>query len=307
MKRILFSLTAVAAGIGLGLVPEVTHAQFMTNAVRMMTGGQLVENFAGGTGPLALRNLTMYIVTRVATLVSIAAVYIIVRSGLRLINSQEEDKLNKARQTIAASVVAIILGYLTPRIVDAIYGGITVGNPGATGGTILEGGVGIGAGILASEIYGVIRWVTVLVAPISIVVIVFSALRAIVTLGSEEATGQLRRSVLGVASGILLLVMTEAIKATFGLVDGFPPGNPTTVPLILRVMQIIQSILLFMALGATAMIIYGGILMILNLGNEEQYGKGKKLIGRVLLGLVIIFFSILIVRFGIGLVLPVAP
>ncbi len=286
------------------LVSEAAHAQIISEAVRTVTGGQIAGDLAAGTGGTLLNALVVRVVTAIMTLVTIAALFIFVRAGIKLINSEEEDKLSKAKKTMASSIVAVVLAYLGPSLVGAFYG--TSEQVGLEGGTVLEtpGGVAVGAALLSEELLGIMRWATVLVAPLAILIIVVGALRAVASFGKDDAVAQLRRAVFGVIGGIVILTSTEAIKAVFGLSTGFPPGIPSTAPILLRGIFIVNALLLYLALGAAVMVVYAGMLMILNYGNDDQYTKAKGLLIRVALGLSVVFVSYVLVQFIIGIMAP---
>ncbi|MBI5156081.1 hypothetical protein HZA45_02275, partial [Candidatus Peregrinibacteria bacterium] len=136
--------------IGSLLIPSA-HAQLVSAGARMVAG-PLVASFAGGTGVIAFNNLAFFFLTRVWLIASIVALYNIVRAGIKLINSGEEDKLTKARDTIAISLVAVMALYLAPKLVEAIF---SAGGP--TGVFSSQAGVVAGATVFAIEIYGIIR------------------------------------------------------------------------------------------------------------------------------------------------------
>jgi len=71
---------------------------------------------------------------------------------------------------------------------------------------------------------------------------------------------------------------------------GLASGNPFQVFL-----GVIRTILTYMGLVAVCTIVIAGIYMIISLGNDEQYEKGKKIIKYTLIGLIVILFSRMIV------------
>lgn len=71
---------------------------------------------------------------------------------------------------------------------------------------------------------------------------------------------------------------------------GLARGNPFLV-----LLSVVRTILSFMGLVAVCTIVIAGIYMIISLGNDEQYEKGKKIIKYTLIGLIVILFSRMIV------------
>lgn len=279
------------------LLPRSANAQWLstfTNAV----SGPLQPYFGVGSGPWALNNIAIFLVTQLSNLTYIAALYMVVRSGIKLINSQEEDKLSKAKRAIGASLVAVMLAYLTPRLVEAIY------TAGGIGGVALNPAAATaGAFILSNEVYGLIRWVLVIVAPLTIGVIVVTGLLAIAHFGSDEGVKKMRQATIGAITGILILMAGQAIKATFGVPDFGTPGAPSTLPIVARTVEILNQLLLLTTIAAAAMLLYAGVQLILNFGNEEGYSKAKTLLVRVVVGLVIMLISYLLSSFVMGLII----
>lgn len=285
-------------------VPAAAAAQPLSNVIDQVAGGQLRTNFGAGMGAVFFTTMAITLVTQLSTLFYLAGTFAIIRAGLMLVNSQEEDKLEKAKKTIASAVVAMMLLYLTPRLVDAFYGGITVGNPSVVGGTVLEGYVPAGAAILTMEINGIMNWATVLVVPLCILMIAVSCFRAVSAFGGEDGVQKIRQGVIGVASGLLLFVCHQAVRAAIGVTDGGVATTANPMPIILRGIQVVENVLLMLAVAATAVIIYAGVIMVLNMGNEEVYSKSKTIIGRVMAGLAVIVLNYVIARLayeiGIG-------
>lgn len=64
--------------------------------------------------------------------------------------------------------------------------------------------------------------------------------------------------------------------------------------------RIVDFILLFLGLIAVIMIIYGGFLYVTSAGNEENVGKGKKILIYAAIGIVIILISFALVNTLLG-------
>jgi hypothetical protein len=68
---------------------------------------------------------------------------------------------------------------------------------------------------------------------------------------------------------------------------------------LLAISRLIQAILGLGAFAATIVLIWAGLLMILNLGKEDQYTRAKTLVIRVAIGLIVILVSLAVVQFVI--------
>lgn len=271
-----------------GLVPTA-HAQL--SEVANFVGNGLMSGFfgdgEGGGGANAYTGIAGFILERSKLIVWIFAVLLLVRSGLKLIYGQSEERFEEAKRAVANGLMAVVLVYLTSSLVNAFIRSGGSWNPET------------GSSIFTTEMLGIVRWVQVLVAVLAIAMIVAAVFAAMFSVGADDATGRIRRAVFGAAAGIIILGLDVAFRATFGLAYYAIPAGPSPFPIIVRALIIISYILGFMALIAVIVVIYAGIMMILSLGNEEQFSKMKSLILRALLGLFVILTSYIIVGFVI--------
>lgn len=284
-------LLALGAGICIGLlIPAESLAQNLSGIANTVSGG--LPSFGGGAR--AIVDMVSLIIKQLTVLVDVVATLMIVAAGLKLIYRAADDQMEAAKRTIAGSAVAVMLVHLTPRFVDAFYG-----QSGAEGATVFEGNVSGGAGVLSGEVLGIVAWAEVIVATAAVLTIIISGLKAIVNYGDESGVQQLYRTVFAVVAGILLVVLKRIIVATFGLpTNGIGlPGSPNISRAIAKGVDIVEGLLLFTALIAVAVIVYGGITMILSIGKEDQFGNAKNLVIRVAIGLIVILVSLMLVQF----------
>lgn len=269
-------------------VIETAHAQSLSGVANAVSNG-LVPFFTGdgegGGGGDAYAGIAGYLLERSWLIVGAFALLLLVRSGLKLIYGQSEEKFEEAKRAIANGLMAVVLLFLTSQIVNAF---IRVGgswNPEA------------GSAILTFELLGIVRWVEVLVVVLAIVMIVIAVFSAMLSIGSDDGPERIRRAVFGVGIGILILALDYTFRMTFGLEYYAVPGTPSPFPIITRILAVIGFILGFMALVAVIIVIYAGIRIVLSLGNEEEFRNMRSLIFRALLGLFVILVSFVIVRF----------
>lgn len=272
------------------LVPTA-HAQLSEVATFVSNG--LLPNFSGiglyegGGGAMAYAGIAGFLLQQVKNIVWIFAVLLVVRSGIKLIYGQSEERFEEAKRALANGLMAMVLIFLTSSLVDAF---IRVGGSWEPYG---------GSSIFTTEMLGIVRWVEVLVAVIAVAMIVIAVFAAMFSVGTDDALTRIRRAVFGAAAGILILGIDVAFRATFGLAYFAIPGGPSPFPIIVRALIIISYILGFMALIAVIIVIYAGIMMILSLGNEDTFKASRSLIFRALLGLFVILTSYIIVGFVI--------
>ena len=136
-----------------------------------------------------------------------------------------------------------------------------------------------------------------LVGTLAVTIIIVSGILAVTSYGKEEGGTQFKRTVGAVIFGVFLIAVKQVILDTFGLVaEADPLGMPTIDPVIQKIVQIVSSLLAFTASLAAVVIVYAGILMILNFGNEEQYTKAKGVLVRACIGLLAIGVSYAVIR-----------
>lgn len=270
------------AGIHLILQPLSAHAGIISDTANSVSNG-LVSSFTAG-GLTGFSGIAEFMRGRILLIIAPIAIFLVVRAGLRLINSQDDDKLSKAKSTIGSTCVGIMFAAISDRLVMAFY---------APGGTWNRGTSSTGANILTTEILGIINWSTVFIAVLGALIIIVSGLKTVSSFGNED-TGLIKRSVSGVVTGILVITTSGAIKLAIGLVPGVSAVLPTgsnPAPAITRGVGIILTLLGFTSLIAFGIVVYAGMMMVLNWGNEDNYSKGKSLIYRALAGLAIMLLS----------------
>lgn len=269
------------------------YAQGIINTIDAIDGAGPVPN-------ATLPGIALFLRERMLLLVSVIAVFLLVRAGIKLIQSQEDDKLTKAKRTIAGTAIGIMLAHLSVRLVEIFYGLV----PLSTGGVLNPTA---SVSMLSFEIAGIIRWVETLIGVLGILMIVVSGIRAISGFGKEDGLKNVKETVIGTVTGIFFIIISGAIKLTFGLpTDPVPggPQNPTATPIILRIGDIMNNALDFLAIVAVAVVLYAGFQMIISMGDEEQYKKGRTLIFRALVGLAVILLSNTFITFLIDILTP---
>lgn len=272
-----------------GLVERAHAQQSLSDVANFVSSGLMAGFNYVQSGAYNYVGITEFLLERSWLIVPIFGVLLLVRSGLKLIYGQSEDKFEEAKRAIANGLMAMVLTYLTARIVGAFVGASETAGAAAAGASIFD-----------EEMRGIVRWVATLVAVLAIGMIVAAVFTGIMSMGSEEALPKIRRAIFGAAAGILIIIFTGVFLATFDLafVEPADEGNsPNPFAAIQGVLNVIAAILLFMALIAVCVVIYAGIMMILSLGDEEQFKKQRSLIIRALIGLFVILVSFIIVLF----------
>lgn len=235
----------------------------------------------GGAGAAAGNALADTLINQSALLIPVVTLFMLVRAGIMLINSQEESKFETAKKSIGETIVGTMLAYISQRLVIAFYNASGPLNAGQSG-------------VLITEVLGIMSWVRTLAAVAAVGIIVASAARAISRFGDGEGTEEIKKAVTGVVAGLILLTSQGAILLAVGLQNGTglpPPVGAGPEPIIARGYVIVQDLLFLLIPVATVLLVYAGILLTVNFGNDDQVSKAKGLFTRVGIGLAVILTS----------------
>jgi len=265
---------------------EQAHAQGLGGVVTRVGAG-LLPSFTGAGWGGGIEGIAGGVVAAIWGIILPTGIFLVVRAGFSLVVSEDEGKLATAKRTISATLIGIMLIYISQELVKAFY---TEGILNAAG-----------AGRLNATVYGLANWFLVAMAALGVLMIIVSVIRAIGSFGKEEEVTNMRQTIFGIASGVLMISLLPAIKLTLGVVDlqplGEMGGGGDATAIITSVTVIISNLLSFLALIAVAIVIYAGVRMIVNFGNDDEYKSSKDLIIRALIGLLIIILSYTIINF----------
>ena len=272
--RRIIQLAAIA---GLLSIAMNAHAADVQSAIDQVAGNLAL---LGGAEAGSIATYLALLFVPVINTVAIAAVVV---AGFVMAFSQSEEQATAARRTVIGAVSAIILVNLAAPIRNALLG---------TGGAPGGGGVAFG-GDLFSEIIGIADWLASAAATVAVLMIIISGIRAVINWGSDEGVTQLKRTVIAVVAGFTIIVLRFVIAEPIVL-TGDAGG------IINIIVDAMNNIVGFLGLFAVITIVIAGIMMVVNIGQEDQYERAKSLIIRVIIGLLVIFASAGIVNLVFG-------
>lgn len=283
-------LSALLRLLSLVTLPQEAQAQDLGGVITTVGGG-LFTSFSGAGWSGGIEGIAGGVVAAIWGVILPTGIFLVVRAGMSLVMSEDEGKLSTAKRTISATLIGIMLVFISQELVKAFY---TEGLLNAAGAPRLN-----------ATVYGLVNWFLVAMAALGVLMIIVSVIRAIGSFGKEEELANIRQTIFGIATGILMISLLPAIKLTLGVTDLQPLGaagsNSDATAIIEAVASIVSNLLLFLALIAVTVIIYAGIRMIVNLGNDDEYGNSKSLIVRALIGLIVILLSYTAVAFVISI------
>ena len=248
-------------------------AQGVLNTLR----GTIVAGTEVGTIATTIASLFVPVINTVAIIVVIIA-------GSSLAFAQSDEQINIARRTFIGALVAILMVNSAWVIRDAFISPTGIG--------VIQDPEGA-ATILGAEVVRVIDWVENAIAVIAVLMLIISGTRAVFSYGMEDQIPHLRFMLFSVIAGVTLIAF-KVIFVESIVVTGEPSG------IISGIIQITNALLGFIALAAVIVIVIAGIMMVMNIGNEDQYKKARDLIIRVAIGLLVIIMSLAIVNIFFG-------
>jgi len=214
-------------------------------------------------------------------IVNSIAILVVVIAGLIAVFSQSEDQITAAKRAIIGSVAAIMLVNLAGPIQTAF-------TPGGMSGT---GSVSFGD--LGPEIIGIADWLTSAAAVVAVLMLIISGIRTVASYGSDQGLSHLKQTIFATVGGFTVIGIRLAIKES--LVDTGTPGDLTST-----IVAAVNVLLGFVGLLAVIVIVIAGIMMVVNIGNDDQYARARSLIIRVAIGLIVIIASAAIVNIVFG-------
>lgn len=230
----------------------------------------------------------VFLAEQAAVLVTAIAIISSVIAGLRLAFSQSEEAVNVARRTFIASAAAVMLVALALRIREALFQSETDNVIDTPSDAIA---------IFCDEVMGIIDLVQIPLIAVAVLMIIIHGIRAVVSYGSDDGAASLRRAVVATMFGVLIIAVREIFtEAVLDSTDCTPGTVGTPDPIIEEIIRIINLILNFIGLLAVVVICIAGIMMIVNVGNDDQYSRARNLLFRVVIGLLVILVSLGIVN-----------
>ena len=283
MTRLLLRIGATLAGL---LLPLTTAADYSVISGTVNNIGASLPGVYGGSVCAGTASgfiaLAIGVVVRFRPLLTIIGGLVICIFAVRMIAAQEDDVVSKARTVMTGLFSGLVLAWVVEPFVDAFYG---------CGGETFRGDMVGGVTVLNTQVLGIINWVLALVATLAVFMIVITGIKAIANPASEENVSHIRKTMVSVVAGILVLVFREFI------VVNFLGSTLSPVPLLGGFVRLVGFFLGFLAMVALILVIYNGIMLIFNMGKDEAWGKTKGHLARAALGFVLILVSLALVNF----------
>lgn len=270
----------------LDLLPSAEAIGGLTNVLQSVGGdAPKAASFCFGTG--CFEGMAVKLVAEISPIALTIGAISITIAGIRLLTISSEDELSNARRTILTVFFGIVLTVLSAE-------GILF-----TAATELDNGEG--AKLLCTEFIGIVSIIEGIAGFLAIIAIAIAGIKAILSFGGEDAWSSMRTVLGAVLFGVFLLTAKKAVFPAIGLSTSFGEcvlaKTISPVDAIAAVLTIVNNILFYLQAAAILILVILGILLIVNLGNEEQLNKLKSYIFRLAIGFIVISLSRLILVF----------
>lgn len=285
MMRLLLRIGSVCAGLALPLSVAADYG--LINGTVNNIGTSLPGLFGGalcGGNATGFIALVVGVVVRFRPLLTIIGGLVMCIFALRMITAQEDDTVTKARTVMTGLFSGLVLAWVVEPFVDAFYG---------CSGQRFQGDVEGGVTVLNTQIGGIINWALTLAAVLAVLMIIVSGLKAIFGPAKEESIQMIRKTIISACGGLLILVLREFV------VLNFLGSTLSPVPLLAGAVRVVGFLLGFLAMAALVVIIYSGMTLVFNMGQDEVWQKTKSHLTRAAIGFVLILLSLALVNFVI--------
>lgn len=297
----LTSFVAVTVQAQSAVTPD-TNAIFTTNVIfnkDTLSDYTGVEDFVNpnpnsdiNPGAFYLRNILVVAIRFFdKLLVPIAILLLTWAAVIIVVNRNDEEQFKK--RSLQLVWMAVGFGLLTASftIVDKLFFG--------TNGEILRDDSSTNFGLLTRlEINGLAEFVMSFAMAFGVLFIVISAVRLMFAGEDEEQINKIKRHLIWSAVAMLMLLLSYTIVNLFFNFDeqGRLRGLDT-VGISTELITLSNFFLGFVGFFAVIVLIYAGIRMVANFGDEEAVSKAKDTAKYAVIGLVMAFSAFTIIRF----------
>ncbi len=270
--------------LNLTLLPAtLVNAQFLP-----LPEDEYTDTFIGGEGESAVAK-TEYLASRVINaariLVSAIAVLLGIIAAIQMLSAQgQEENYDKAKKNLLYALIGFAIVAVSAdmaKIVDLSGGGLLGGNDQIINRTR----------IFDNNIRILITFLKYIIGSVAILMLVRSGLRMSMQGANEEEVSKDKKTIFYITFGLFLLVFVDSlIGNVFYKIDN-PLANPEidVAQGVKEIMGFTNILVTFVGPIAVLMLVVGGLMYVMNFGNEETQTKAKKLIYTSLGGIILIY------------------
>ena len=223
----------------------------------------------------------IFVVPLVVLFMTWAGVYL-------LVVRTKEEEYNKRKNEVLAIFMGLVIIALAVTIVDQLFFGVR-------GEVFTQNLEGTFAQAVLLQIHGLVRFLLSFVVPIALLIVVISAFQLIFGGGDDESMGKLKRRILYIIIGIIVILIADPLVRSFADPTGI--GRPDVFQLLSIGTGWINYLFGFITVLGIFAIVWAGVMMIIHFGDEERVESAKNTIKYVIIGLLVVFSAWTLVRF----------
>lgn len=297
LTELLLFLPALAAIVWLNTMPAVQAAGYVPIPQGLCDESSGFPCPQGATGVEMARSLTEKIIFNVRLLVGVAAVIVIILSGVKLVTAGgKEEVFSKESTTLIFAIIGlafVALGGELAQIFNVDRGGF-----------LKDPNVAVTkARFFSQRVEIIIVFIKYIIGSIAVIYVIRSGLRLVLMGGTDEEINKDKKTILyGILGLVFILMSGTVIKQVFFKIDtsAYPGAAPVQPKVDFR--QLAREIagatnIIAMIAGPFALLslVAGGLMYTLAGGEEEKTKKAKTIIMWSLVGLVIIYAAFALV------------
>lgn len=253
------------------------------------TGGH--SNAAVEEGVSGITSALLYILDLFKYIMGTIAVIVLIAAGIRLITAVKSIDEIAPQQKENIKYVAI--GLIIVFSADALVRQVIFGQSGETLRSQADAQLAAERGV--DQLKGLYSLSLLLVGAFAILMIIITAVRMIASGGNEEAITKGKKQVMWAVVGLIIISLAELVVK--GII--FPDAG-STLPDVQEARSLIKDMTNFVSgfIGtvAVAFLMYGGVLYVTSVGNEEGTGKAKKIVTGAVIGILLALAAFAIVN-----------
>lgn len=239
------------------------------------------------TGAEGLKDIVIEYMKIAKDIVSIVAVLWIVISGMRMVMAGgKEDSIKNNFRSVLWLIVGLIVMQISESTVAVMYGENGVFK------TLEQYGGEVSTEAREKIIEPLLQYFLSFLSAIAVVMVILSGFKIITAGGDDSKIKKQQQVLLWTVMGLgIILVARPIVSSMFGY-EKMAPEPSKAVDLI---NQIANYMLGFTAVISVVILIYAGLMMIINFGNDQAVAKSKKMIQWVITGIVVMISAYTIV------------
>jgi hypothetical protein len=247
------------------------------------------------TGAVQFRTAIMALVGFLKRILGPIAILLLVYGGVELyLTHGNEEEYNKTIYQIAGIGTGFLLMLVAVNIVDWVFfgqaGEIFRGETDPT--EFAKRGM--------AEVSGLFDYLTIFAVIIAVLFIIYNAITLMVAGGNDETQiADAKERIIFAIAGIVIMI---SVKPMIGIITGGDGG--LVIPDVFGGIKIVSDwvnfILSLIGVFAVIAIIYAGVRLVLNFGDEEATTQAKNILIAAIIGLVLTFSSWTIVHYFIA-------